>query len=342
MSVLVTNKLLVANKLLAANKVQQANNLQPSNVLPTQATPTFSPVAGTYTGTQSVTITSAGADTIYFTTDGSTPTTSSTVYSGPVSVAVSETLKALAVKAGFNNSAIGSAAYVINAAPPLFIASIATIDTSDFFQGGTNSVTGQPGGANSINTTGATLLVAFIRTGATNSVITFTDTGNNIWNFGPLSALNFSRSVLAWVSNPTTSTTHQFTVHGNTNVTAAEVYAFSSVAGTWTMDTHAESTSGNTAPIITNSITPSGVNEIVVAGCASNSGLTSATVNNGFNGGQGVPAGSALCQRLDGGAEVGGSAYLIDSTTSLINATFLPTPGTAGDWGWAIASFSRS
>jgi hypothetical protein len=81
-----------------------------------QATPTFSPVAGSYGPTQSVTITSTGADAIYYTTDGSTPTTGSTLYVGMVSVATSETLKALAVKAGWSNSSIGSAAYTINGA----------------------------------------------------------------------------------------------------------------------------------------------------------------------------------------------------------------------------------
>ena len=82
------------------------------------ATPTFSPAAGTYTSVQRVTITSAttGA-TIHYTTNGTTPTTSSTVYSTPVSVATTETVKALAVKSGYTQSAVGSAAYIINLAP---------------------------------------------------------------------------------------------------------------------------------------------------------------------------------------------------------------------------------
>ena len=85
----------------------------------TVATPTFSPIAGSYTGLQSVTVSSTtSGSTFYYTTNGSTPTTGSTLYSGPVSVGSSETLKVLAVKSGFTDSAIGSAAYVIASAGP--------------------------------------------------------------------------------------------------------------------------------------------------------------------------------------------------------------------------------
>jgi hypothetical protein len=80
----------------------------------TVATPTFSPGAGSYTGAQTVTISSATSGaTIYYTTNGTTPTTRSTLYSAPISVAATETVKALAVKSGYTNSAVGSAAYTI-------------------------------------------------------------------------------------------------------------------------------------------------------------------------------------------------------------------------------------
>jgi len=74
-----------------------------------QVTPIFSFIA--YTGSQLAQITSAGADAIYYTTDGSTPTTGSTLYSGLVSVTPSTVIKAIAVKTGYSNSAVGSATY---------------------------------------------------------------------------------------------------------------------------------------------------------------------------------------------------------------------------------------
>lgn len=76
----------------------------------------FSPAAGTYAGTQSVTIScDATSDaTIYYTTDGSTPTTSSTVYTGPIQVTEDMTIKAIAVAPAMDSSS-AEAAYTITA-----------------------------------------------------------------------------------------------------------------------------------------------------------------------------------------------------------------------------------
>jgi sugar lactone lactonase YvrE len=78
------------------------------------ATPTFSPVAGTYAAAQTVAISDAASGvTIYYTTNGTTPTTSSTKYTGPITVSSTETVKAIAVASGWANSATGSATYTI-------------------------------------------------------------------------------------------------------------------------------------------------------------------------------------------------------------------------------------
>ena len=80
----------------------------------TCATPTFSPAGGLYTSAQNVTIstTTTGAS-IYYTTDGSTPTASSTPYTGAIAVNATTTIKAIAVKEGNNNSTVASATYLI-------------------------------------------------------------------------------------------------------------------------------------------------------------------------------------------------------------------------------------
>jgi hypothetical protein len=81
---------------------------------PILPTPTFSPVQGTYTTPQAVTIfESTPGGSIYYTTNGTTPTTSSSLYSAPITVSANETLQAIAAGTGYNNSAVAAAAYAI-------------------------------------------------------------------------------------------------------------------------------------------------------------------------------------------------------------------------------------
>jgi len=90
-------------------------------ILRQAATPGFTPPAGTYTQAQMVTIgTATSGATIHYTTDGSTPTASSPVYGGPISVTRSTTIRAIAVASGMTDSAVASATYTLQAAAPAF------------------------------------------------------------------------------------------------------------------------------------------------------------------------------------------------------------------------------
>jgi alpha-tubulin suppressor-like RCC1 family protein/predicted cupin superfamily sugar epimerase len=83
----------------------------------TVAAPAFSPLPGSYATAQSVTLssTTAGAS-IRYTTDGSTPTAAyGTVYSAPIALAegTTATIRAIAYKAGWADSAVASGAYTV-------------------------------------------------------------------------------------------------------------------------------------------------------------------------------------------------------------------------------------
>ncbi len=85
----------------------------PTCTPPAVADPVISLAEGEYEGTQSVTITceTTGAK-IYYTTNGSDPTASSTLYNGAISVSASQTIKAIAIKDEVESSIV-SAEYTI-------------------------------------------------------------------------------------------------------------------------------------------------------------------------------------------------------------------------------------
>ncbi|HMV41095.1 MAG TPA: DUF1566 domain-containing protein [Leptospiraceae bacterium] len=85
-----------------------------ANANTTVVTPTItSPAAGQYSTSQTITITTTTSDaTIYYTVDGTDPTTSSNVYTQAISIwslaGQSRTIKAIGVKSGFSNNSIAT------------------------------------------------------------------------------------------------------------------------------------------------------------------------------------------------------------------------------------------
>lgn len=87
----------------------------------TPPTVAATPLGGAFNGPQSVTLTATDnfpGTSIYFTTNGSTPTPSSTRYTGPISITTTTTLKFVAFDAAGNSSAIGQQTYTITSIPP--------------------------------------------------------------------------------------------------------------------------------------------------------------------------------------------------------------------------------
>jgi hypothetical protein len=85
---------------------------------PALAPPTLSPTGGTFYGSINITIQPPDPNaTIYYTLDGSLPTTSSLLYSGPIVLANSATVSAKAFETGFSNSVAASGLFMI--LPPI-------------------------------------------------------------------------------------------------------------------------------------------------------------------------------------------------------------------------------
>jgi len=102
------------------------------------ATPTFAPPGGTYDAAQTVIISdSTSGSSIFYTIDGSAPTTSSTVYSGPITVDSSLTINAISVAPGYVQSATGKAVYTITASQPSTPAATETITIAEATSGAT-------------------------------------------------------------------------------------------------------------------------------------------------------------------------------------------------------------
>ncbi|MBK9578212.1 MAG: chitobiase/beta-hexosaminidase C-terminal domain-containing protein [Fibrobacterota bacterium] len=94
---------------ISYNSIPRDEEPDPVDVL----APVISPAGGTFTSAKAVTISAETGASIYYTTDGSTPSTSSTRYSGSINVASSKTIKAIAVLDGVS-SAMVSASFTIN------------------------------------------------------------------------------------------------------------------------------------------------------------------------------------------------------------------------------------
>jgi hypothetical protein len=133
------------------------------------AAPVFSPAPGTYSSARNVTITSTTSGTsLRYTVDGSTPTeTHGTVYSTPVNISATTTLKAIAYKSGLSDSTVTSGTYTIaTGGTPI---SLEAENLSPVGTGATVSI------SNDANASGG--VVEFLNSTAAGQTMTFTTPG---------------------------------------------------------------------------------------------------------------------------------------------------------------------
>ena len=85
----------------------------------TLAAPTFSPAPATYVDSVQVTISASAGASVLYTTDGSDPTPSSALYTAPVGLLQTTTLKAKAWKSDYTPSAVTAGTYTLKVAPAI-------------------------------------------------------------------------------------------------------------------------------------------------------------------------------------------------------------------------------
>ena len=208
------------------------------------ATPALSPAGGTYTSIQTVTISDAtGGATIYYTTNGTTPTTSSPIYSTPITVSMSQTLEALGVLSGSANSAVAPAAYVINltAAMPAFSPAAGTFNSAQ-----TVTISDATGGATIYYTTNGftpttssptySAPISVSATETLEALATYAGDANSavasaIYNlqvatpaFSP-AAGSYSTDQSVTISDSTGGATIYYTTNGSTPTTGSAIYS---------------------------------------------------------------------------------------------------------------------
>ncbi len=210
---------------------------------PQAGTPTFSPAAvGTFTTAQTVTISdSTSGAVIYYTTNGTTPTTSSFVYSGPITVSSTTTLEAVAIGYGYSLSNTGSATYTIVASNPSFspgafgtFTNSATVTISDSTSGatiyyttnGSTPTTGSSVYTGPLTFTATTKLEAIAVLGTSTSGVTsgtYTIVVSNP-SFLPGAFGTFTNSATVTMSDSAPGATIYYTTNGSTPTIGSSVY----------------------------------------------------------------------------------------------------------------------
>jgi LysM repeat protein len=323
-------------------------------IAPVLPAPTFSPVAGTYTTSQSVTISDAtSGTTIYYTTNGTTPTTSSSVYSGPITVSATETLEAIAVKTGYTNSTVGSAMYTITPVLPVptftpaagAYATSQTVTISDATAGttiyyttnGTTPTTSSTkySSAITVSATGTIEAIA-VETGYTNSAVaTAAYTITPLLpapTFTPVAGA-YATSQTVTISDATPGATIYYTTNGTTPTTSSTVYSGPiTVSATETIEAIAVETGYTSSNVATAAYTIGAVTTYINY---PSGGFTASALS--LNYGASVTGG--LLQLTDGGTNEERSAWYITQVpvqAFTTNFTFQQTNASADGMAFVI------
>jgi hypothetical protein len=301
--------------------------LSPVSAKPQSGTPSFSPGTGTYTGTQSVTISATGGSVICYNTtgspatNGSTGCTTGTLYTGAVSVSTSETLYAVSGGTGYTDSSVGSAVYTISAVPT-FVQSC-TGPGNGGYETSINTTCASPVGA------GHLLFFAFANGTSASSITLTGDTGTlqADWsNYSVSGVYGSTLYVLSASGGGTTLTITAGSGYFNYAQTIVDEYACP-VGKSWAFDKSDAGNSGTGTAWTSNSITPTNNGETIIGYTLDAPGSASGTLT----------ANSPFSLSQTGYYEQSLEYFLQQPTAGSIAASFAFTSSTT--WGAHVAAF---
>ena len=286
------------------------------------ATPTFSPAAGSYSTTQSVTISSSTAgSTLWYNNSGTftgcTPSACSgaTQYTTAISISTSQTIYAIATKTLYGNSSVGSAAYSF----PIAL-------VSHGLHGSTGSML-TSSWPSPISTTGANFIVV-VETLYQHATVAPTDTFSNTWaQCGTDIETTTGAQIYTgiwYAANATVGASHSFGLSAGTSYSSMYVAAFSNLSNspcTAAISSYAAGSSG--ATVQPGSITPAANGSLIISSPSGfyTSASWTATVNSSFTA---TDTGSTPAVGTGGGI-----GYLIQATAGAVNPTWTQSVGAA-------------
>lgn len=254
--------------LTSAHAQQPSRNLM-LGLVDAPNTPTDSPGAGTYSSTQSVTLSDATAQFILYTTTGTPPAcpATGTLYSGAFNISATTTLKAIGCN-GVTGGGVLTSVYTISAGEPTFtevqgnFGSIASSGTTVAV-----TLTSNPA-------TGDAVACAVIGFPTSLTISSITDGNSNAYTVTPNSpstAQGGSARIiwLAYLLNAPSNANKTITATFSGSITFASVIRcdqFHRSSGTWTFDTDVVGSGTSAPPVNTPSITPSVSGELLYAG----------------------------------------------------------------------------
>ena len=217
--------------------------------------------------------------TIYYTTDGTFPTTSSTEYSGPITVSATQMVKAIAMVTGYSvPSGVGSAAYTIGSADTVGnLVKAKPAATSAVGQAPTlvNHVASGSGVTSAVNMTGANF-IAICESLQYGSPSVPTDSSGNTYTLAAQELNGAYPTVYLYAAySPTVTSSMTFANTGENGPWPIAAMGFSGVASG--PDQSNGGTTGKPT-LSAGSITPTNANELIVSCYSmSNSGVLSPT-----------------------------------------------------------------